>query len=72
MAKMTIHKTKTCPYCSVPLALNVEECFSCKKKVSKVNKHGIAGKPVNYKAYIICLIVWVAFYLYIRYVPWNF
>ncbi len=72
MAKMTTRKTKTCPYCSVPLALNAEECFSCKRKVGKVDKHGIAGKPVNYKAYIICLIIWVALYLYIRYVPWKF
>jgi len=72
MAQTATHKKKTCPYCNVPLSLNVKECFSCKKKVGKVNKHGIANKPANYKAYIICLIVWVALYLYIRYVPWNF
>lgn len=69
MARIPSRKDKKCPYCSVPLALNATECFSCKKKVGKMNKHGIAEKPANYTAYIFCLASWVGFYLYMR---WAF
>ncbi len=72
MAQTPSRKTKTCPYCTVPLSVDAEECFSCKKKVGKIDKHGIASKPANYMAYVVCLLVWVALYLYVRYVPWNF
>ena len=62
-------KRKTCPYCSVPLALDAESCFSCKHKIGKANKYSIAEKPVNYRSHITCSLFWVGFYLYMR---WAF
>ena len=65
-------KIKTCPYCSVRLSADAEECYSCKKKVGPINKYGVASKPPNYWSYVICLALWVGLYLYLRYVPWQF
>lgn len=69
MNEIQSKRTKKCPYCSVPLGLNVDECFACKKKVGKINKHGMADKPTNYGSYILCLLSWVGFYIYMR---WAF
>ena len=56
--------TKKCPYCYTHLPLDVKICFSCKKKVGKVEKHGMAKKPVDWISYIVCLIAWLGFFLY--------
>ncbi len=69
MSDVQPKKTKVCPYCSVPLTIDVTECSSCSRKVGKIDKHGMAEKPVNYGAYVICLLAWVGFYLYMR---WAF
>jgi len=69
MSKIQLQKAKTCPYCSVRLDIDATECFSCKKKVGKLGKHGMAEKPTNYWSYIACLLAWVVFYFYIR---WAF
>ncbi len=61
--------TKKCPYCSVTLAKEDTQCFSCKRKVGKANEHGIAEKPFDWMGYgsailsIIALIyfIWWAF-----------
>ena len=45
--------TKKCYECFTHLALNATVCNVCKKKVGKVNRHGIAEKPTDWKAYII-------------------
>jgi len=58
-----------CPYCNASLALMVDTCSSCKKKVGKIGKHGLAEKPPNYVSYVLCLATWVGLYLYMR---WAF
>lgn len=67
--KGTRSQNKLCPYCNVSLVLSADTCFSCKKKVGNVGKHGVAEKPPNYWAYILCLLTWVGFYIYMR---WAF
>jgi hypothetical protein len=62
-------RTKKCPYCSVPLNLNADECFSCNQKIGKINKHGMAERPTNYWSYVICALAWAGFFFYIR---WAF
>jgi len=69
MSKARRPKSKKCPYCGVPLNLDVDTCFSCKKKVGKIDKYGMAQKPPDYLSYVICLAAWVGFYLYIK---WAF
>ena len=69
MNQIQSKRTKKCPYCNVPLSLNANEWFSCKKKVGNINRHGIAERPTNYWSYALCLVAWVGFYLYMR---WAF
>ncbi len=45
--------TKKCYECFTHLPLNATVCNVCKKKVGRVNRHGIAEKPTDWKAYII-------------------
>ncbi len=59
------HATKKCPYCYTHLSLDAKICFSCKRKVGKVEKHGMAKIPVDWISYIVCLIAWLGFFLYI-------
>jgi len=56
--------TKKCPYCSTHLATNALSCSYCKKKVGPVNKHGIAEKPTDWKAYTACFVSWGALFAY--------
>jgi len=69
MKKTRYLKSKVCPYCSVPLSLDAGHCFSCRQKVGKANKYGIAERPANFWSYIVCLFSWVGYYLYMR---WAF
>jgi hypothetical protein len=57
--------SKKCPYCFVYLPLQAERCHSCKRKVGQADDFGMARKPVDWKAYAICLVAWVAFVYYI-------
>ncbi len=61
--------TKKCPYCSVTIDVKATECFSCKNKVGEINEHGIADKPIDWKANIIAIVVLGSF---IYYVVWLF
>jgi hypothetical protein len=60
---------KKCHSCNTPLTLDAKICYSCKRKVGKVDRHGIASKPTDWKGYTICIISWVIF---IVYVIWAF
>ena len=51
--------TKKCYDCFAHLPLNATVCNVCKKKVGKVNRHGIAEKPTDWKAYAIAAIAFV-------------
>ena len=44
---------------------NFPICVSCKKKVGKIDKYGMAQKPVDWLSYVRCLLIWCAFCLYI-------
>ncbi|MBA3031290.1 MAG: hypothetical protein FP816_21085 [Desulfobacteraceae bacterium] len=59
-----IADTKRCPYCSTPIPRNAEQCFACKGKVGEMGKYGLAKKPFDWKAYLLCLISVVALGVY--------
>ncbi len=48
--------TKKCPYCSVTIAINDTQCFSCKNKVGEPDDHGIAKKPTDWMSYIYAIV----------------
>jgi len=65
------HSTKKCPYCSTHLILNAPACTYCKKKVGPVDKHGIAQKPIDWKAYTACILSWSALFFYFWVLGWS-
>ena len=60
---------KRCPECFVSLPIDATRCYSCKARVGKVDAQGKARRPVNWYAYLTCILSWAAFILYIR---WAF
>jgi hypothetical protein len=61
--------TKKCPYCSVVLGINDTICFSCRRKVGKINEHGLAEKPFDWLAYLLCFLSIGAF---VYFIWWSF
>jgi len=57
--------TKKCYECFTHLPLDAEVCPSCKKKVGKVTKIGVAEKPTDWKGYVICLLIWIGLGIFI-------
>ena len=60
-----VYSVKICHNCGTPLAVTADTCFSCHHKVGDVGKHGKAKKPVDWKAYVVCIFAWVSFFVYI-------
>lgn len=56
---------KKCPECLAQLALDTDICFSCKQKVGGVDRYGKAKKPVDWKAYTICVLAWTFLGVYV-------
>jgi hypothetical protein len=55
--RVSAFTNKKCPYCEIYLSLNDTVCYSCKKKVGKLNElTGMADHPINWKSYIIFVI----------------
>jgi len=65
MSEIQSKMNKICPFCFVPLATEAKTCFSCRKKVGKINKHGMAKKPINYWSYAVCFLIWIIFAFYV-------
>jgi len=63
--------TKKCPYCSTHLIPSAQVCTYCKKKVGPMNKHGIADKPTNWKAYTACFMTWGGLFFYFWVLGWS-
>jgi len=57
--------SKKCPECFTYLPLNAKICTSCKVKVGKAGKDGIAEKATDWLAYLLCLAAWFLFGYYI-------
>lgn len=59
------HTSKKCPYCSEHLTLDARICSSCKKKVGKADFHGMAKKTIDWWAYTLAILSWIALCVYI-------
>jgi|APLow6443716910_1056828.scaffolds.fasta_scaffold248144_2 hypothetical protein len=58
--------SKKCPYCDSYLATDERYCFSCNKRVGPLDKKtGMAKQPINWLAYIICILYWAFLGLYL-------
>jgi hypothetical protein len=58
-------RTKRCPDCSTELPLTAARCTGCDRRVGPVDAQGRAKKPVDVRAYAMCLLAWIGFGLYI-------
>ena len=59
------HVTKKCPECLEYMPLNADICPSCKLPVGKINKHGMAARRTDWKAYATAIVAWLFFFFYI-------
>ena len=57
--------SKKCPECMEYMPLHVDVCPSCKLPVGKINKHGMATRKTDWKAYSTAVAAWIIFFLYI-------
>jgi len=56
--------SKKCPECFGYIPAEAVRCPACGVKVGKAGAHGMAKKPINWKAYLVCLLSWIVFVLY--------
>lgn len=57
--------SKKCPECYEYMPLNAEVCKSCKTRVGKVDKHGMATRKTDWKGNVTAIVAWIVFFLYI-------
>jgi uncharacterized protein with PIN domain len=60
-----VHSTKRCPECYTYVSLRTTKCPSCNTRLGEVEKHGMAKKTVDWKAYLMALVAALGFALYI-------
>ncbi len=60
-----VHLTKKCPKCYRFMNLELNKCPSCGVRVGNVDEHGMAIKPVNWRAYFSAIAAWAAFSFFI-------
>ena len=49
-------KDKRCPECFAVLKLDAKTCFACGQKVGRVDKFGLARRPIDFKSYLVFLL----------------
>ena len=59
------YATKRCPFCYEYMPLSATRCPACRKGVGNVEKHGMAKKAVDWKAYGIAIAAVIALSVYI-------
>ncbi len=59
------YKEKRCPECFAYLKLNANKCVACGLSVGNIDKHGLAKRHINWKAYLTFVVSAVVLGLYI-------
>jgi len=57
--------SKKCPECMEYMPLYAKICPSCKLPVGSINKHGMASRKTDWKAYAIAIAAWIFFFFYV-------
>jgi hypothetical protein len=60
-----VYSTKRCPECYTYVSLHTTKCPSCNIRLGEVEKHGMAKKTVDWKAYAMAFIAVLGFIIYI-------
>ena len=61
--------SKKCPECYEYVPLEAKVCPACKTRLGKVSEHGMAERLTNWKAYILCIVLWLILAIYVK---WAF
>lgn len=61
--------SKKCPECYEYMPLESKACPFCKVRVGKIGDHGMAERLTNWRAYIICIALWIFLGVYVK---WAF
>jgi ribosomal protein L40E len=67
--KDRIFVSKKCPDCYEYMPLEAVKCPSCKLRVGKIGTNGMAERLTNWRAYIVCIFLWLVLAFYIK---WAF
>ena len=62
---------KKCPYCNSYVKVDARQCNECDAKLGPVGRDGIAQKPVDWKAYTVCIISWLGLFFYFWVLGWS-
>jgi hypothetical protein len=57
--------SKKCPECMEYMPLHADVCPSCRTRVGKINKHGMAARKTDWKGYLTAIVAWLCFGLYV-------
>ena len=64
--KRLLNRVKKCPQCFSNLPMQETVCPWCNQRMkASADKHGYAKKPVNWYAYLTCLVSWLGLAMYI-------
>ena len=61
------YSTKKCPECYTYIPIDAQVCPSCKTRVGKVTRSGMAARKTNWKTIFICIIAWIVFAVFMKY-----
>jgi predicted nucleic acid-binding Zn ribbon protein len=61
------HSSKKCPECFTYIPIDAQVCPSCKTRVGKVTRSGMAARTTKWKTNILCIIAWIVFAIFIKY-----
>ena len=62
---------KKCPYCNAYVKVEALRCNECNEKLGPVGRDGIAQKPVDWKAYTVCILSWLGLFFYFWVLGWS-
>ncbi|MFP4445577.1 MAG: hypothetical protein ACLFPD_04950 [Desulfosudaceae bacterium] len=59
------HSYKQCPECNEKLPLHLKRCTQCGLRVGRIQPDGKAKRPIDWKGYLLSLLLIVALILYL-------
>jgi len=61
------HVSKKCHGCYTYVPIDAQICPSCKVRLGKVNRHGMAKPVTDWKAYVAFILAFAAFVIFCLY-----
>lgn len=62
---------KKCPYCNAYVKVEKRRCSECDARLGAVGRDGIARKPIDWRAYTVCILTWLGLFSYFWVLGWS-